>query len=53
MHKRQPEKAEEAAKSEEEERKKKMDAELKKQEAEKIKLTQTVTEQSTSDAVGS
>ena len=43
-------KAEEAVKREEEERKRKLDEELKKQEAEKIKLTQIVTEQSAFDA---
>ena len=46
-------KAEEAAKIEKEERKRKLDEEMKKQGAEKINLTQTVTEQSASDAADS
>ena len=43
--------AEEAARSEEEERKRKMDEELRKQEAERLKLKRSMTEQQDSDPV--
>ena len=45
-------KAEEAARNEEEEKKRKLDEELQKQEAERLKLTQTEIEQSASDTAG-